>query len=194
MMAVRLRNRMDELGITNQELADKSGIPMATVSRIVAGQTENPNVQTLAALAVALEMSMDEAVGLVVQSDRPVQESPTVAAYQNMFSTLETLHIHDLKRMEEQYKRAIAELKEKHAAHVQSLEDRHEKSITRMENHHKERSAEQTGMVKRLSWERNALIVVIILVLAWALWIDSQLPNAGLIRYAANVVLPVFLF
>lgn len=194
MMAVRLRNRMDELGITNQDLADKSGIPVATVNRIVAGQTENPNVQTLAALAVALEMSMDEAVGLVIRSDRPVQESPTVVAYQNMFSTLETLHTNDLKRMEEQHKRAIAELKEKHAVQIQSLEDRHEKSITRMENHHKERSDAQTSWVKRLSWERNVLIIVIILVLAWALWIDSQIPNVGLIRYATEMVLPLFLF
>ena len=194
MMANRLRNRMEELGWTNQVLADKSGIPLTTVSRIVSGQTENPNVNTLCALVLAMEMSMDEVIGQAIPSDRPVQESPTVATYQNMLSTLQALHASDLKHMEEQHQQAMTALKEKHHAYIQSLEDRHEKSIARLETHHKERSAEQSGMVKRLSTERNVLVFVLILVLAWALWIDSQLPNAGFIQYSTDLILPALAF
>lgn len=41
-------------GLTNQQLADASGVPKATVDRILSGRTENPTIQTILDLANAV--------------------------------------------------------------------------------------------------------------------------------------------
>lgn len=50
--------------LTNQQIADLSGVPLSTVTRILSGQTENPNIQTIADIVGALDGSMDDILGL----------------------------------------------------------------------------------------------------------------------------------
>lgn len=47
----RLKNAQN---ISNQELSNLSGVPIGTVNRILAGQTENPSYQTITMLMQAL--------------------------------------------------------------------------------------------------------------------------------------------
>lgn len=47
-------------GLSVEELSIKSGIPLGTISKINAGITKNPNLETLKAIAVALECSLDD--------------------------------------------------------------------------------------------------------------------------------------
>ena len=50
--------------LTNQQIADLSGVPLSTVSRIFNGQTENPNIQTIADIVGAMGGSLDELLGI----------------------------------------------------------------------------------------------------------------------------------
>jgi transcriptional regulator with XRE-family HTH domain len=50
--------------LTNQQISDLSEVPLSTVTRILSGQTENPNIQTIADIVGALDGSMDEILGL----------------------------------------------------------------------------------------------------------------------------------
>ena len=50
--------------LTNQQISDLSGVPLSTITRILSGQTENPNIQTIADIVGALDGSMDDILGL----------------------------------------------------------------------------------------------------------------------------------
>ena len=59
--------------LTNQQIADLSGVPLSTVTRILSGQTENPNIQTIADIVGALDGSMDDILGLKSQAQKEPQ-------------------------------------------------------------------------------------------------------------------------
>lgn len=50
-----LRRLKQASGMTNQQIADASGIPLGTVNRVMSGQTRNPTTDTAAAIREALE-------------------------------------------------------------------------------------------------------------------------------------------
>lgn len=49
--------RKSELGLSFQQIAEKSGLTDSSVKRIADGKTQNPRIDNLAALACALEMT-----------------------------------------------------------------------------------------------------------------------------------------
>ena len=49
-----IRTKKDELGLTNQQLSDASGVPKPTVDRILGGRTDNPTLQNVLDLANAV--------------------------------------------------------------------------------------------------------------------------------------------
>lgn len=55
-----LIQRKKELGLTNATLSAKSGIPLTTTAKIMAGIIQDPKFHTLQALAQALECSIDD--------------------------------------------------------------------------------------------------------------------------------------
>ena len=60
--------------MTNQQISDLSKVPLSTVTRIFSGQTENPNIQTIADIVGAMGGSLDELLGI---QNQPQQEAPT---------------------------------------------------------------------------------------------------------------------
>ena len=50
-----LKERKKELGYTNADVAEKSGVPLGTVQKIFSGATPNPRVDTMEALEQALK-------------------------------------------------------------------------------------------------------------------------------------------
>ena len=63
MLADYLKLLKNKKNLTNQELADLSGVPVGTINRIMAGQTDNPNFQTVCDIVIALDGSLDELAG-----------------------------------------------------------------------------------------------------------------------------------
>ena len=58
-MGYKIRERREELQMTQEQLAEKSGVSRQTISSIETGKADNVLVSTLAAIAVALDTTVD---------------------------------------------------------------------------------------------------------------------------------------
>jgi len=59
-MGIRIKDRREELKMTQEELAQKSGVSRQTISSIETGKYDNVLVGTLAAIALALDTTVDK--------------------------------------------------------------------------------------------------------------------------------------
>jgi DNA-binding XRE family transcriptional regulator len=59
-MGYKIRERREELRMTQDELAQKSGVSRQTISSIETGKYDNVLVGTLAAIATALDTTVDK--------------------------------------------------------------------------------------------------------------------------------------
>ena len=59
-MGFKIKERREELKMTQEELAQKSGVSRQTISSIETGKYENVMVGTLAAIAIALDTTVDK--------------------------------------------------------------------------------------------------------------------------------------
>lgn len=57
-ISARLRQLLEQRGLTQTRVAELAGVPIETVNRIVKGVTKNPGVHTLAKLAGALDVTV----------------------------------------------------------------------------------------------------------------------------------------
>lgn len=64
-----LKRIKNEKGIKNDELAERSGIPLGTLNKLLAGQTGSVKLSTIIALAEALQVSLSELIGADGYSD-----------------------------------------------------------------------------------------------------------------------------
>ena len=72
----KLKELKEARKMTNQEIANLSNLPLATITRVFNGKTPNPTFETFAHIAIAMGASLDEIAGLKV----PADEVPAVAA------------------------------------------------------------------------------------------------------------------
>ncbi len=59
-LSKRVKFLMDEKNTGNKELSDKSGVPLRTINNIISGVTENPTLETMRAVAKALNCTLDD--------------------------------------------------------------------------------------------------------------------------------------
>lgn len=64
MFSSYMNKRKAELGLTNQDISNLSGIAKGTVDRIMANDAASPNLETAVALIRAVGGSLDEAMGI----------------------------------------------------------------------------------------------------------------------------------
>ena len=72
MLFHRLTQLKEKSGLTNQQIADKSGVPLSTVARIFSGQTDNPTYRNVADIVLALGGSIDAIEGV----EHPQEKTP----------------------------------------------------------------------------------------------------------------------
>ena len=61
----KLRDLRDQLGLTRDQLAEKSGVPARTIQDIETGKIKNPGIETLKPLLVALGANNKQKAELV---------------------------------------------------------------------------------------------------------------------------------
>nr|DAZ28438.1 MAG TPA: helix-turn-helix domain protein [Caudoviricetes sp.] len=49
-----------QMGMTTAELAEKSGVPLGTLNKILSGATKDPKLETLKAIARVLKLTLDD--------------------------------------------------------------------------------------------------------------------------------------
>ena len=73
----RIKARKHALGITANDLFEKSGVPLDTINNIVYGRSSDPRIESLARIAVALDTTLDHIVfGKSADPQPPVKEEP----------------------------------------------------------------------------------------------------------------------
>ena len=118
--------RQRHLGWTNQDLADKSKVPVGTIKRIKAGEYMDCKYSTIKSILIALiggttdEFSCTEQVEKEMrnmeQLERQAEKLSAVEAENEMLkcrlSQIDELHRHDIRIIREEYQEQIAFLKE----------------------------------------------------------------------------------
>ena len=90
MLADYLKVLKNKKNLTNQELSDLSGVPIGTINRIIAGQTDNPSFQTVCDIVIALDGSLDELAGIRTTAEKESQNAPNteiLQMYRQLIST-----------------------------------------------------------------------------------------------------------
>lgn len=85
MLSDQLHALKDRSGCTAQQIADRSGVPLSTVNRILSGETQNPSFQTVADIVISLGGSLDALVGIQSASD----DSASSRVIQHLISSVE---------------------------------------------------------------------------------------------------------
>lgn len=68
-----IRSKMEDQHMTAAVLAEKSGVPIGTINKVIAGTTPNPTIATIAPLVVSVGGSMDEMLGIEAEG-KPTPE------------------------------------------------------------------------------------------------------------------------
>ena len=93
-----LKSIKEEKHMSSGEIAKLSGIPQATISRIFSGVTPNPTFETVASIAIAMGVSLDEMTGLKNPEEAPIpsQIEKTINTYAELLNEKDQ-RIKDLK-------------------------------------------------------------------------------------------------
>ena len=62
-MGERIKQRRKELGLTQEDLARKCDLTLATVGNFERGKNDNPRLDTLLKLADSLSLPLDDLIG-----------------------------------------------------------------------------------------------------------------------------------
>lgn len=87
MILAKLQELKAQKNLTNQQIADLSGVPLSTVTRIFNGQTDNPNIQTLEDIVNAMGGSLDEITGIKQAGGKFAPDDNLIQLYKDMIKT-----------------------------------------------------------------------------------------------------------
>lgn len=85
----RITDLRKQVGMTIDELSIRSGIPVSTLKKISAGLTANPTLDTVKAIARALNCSIDEFDDF--PAGRPAQQDGLSPAKQKLISLVQQM-------------------------------------------------------------------------------------------------------
>mgnify|MGYP002522110399 CR=1 FL=1 len=75
MVSEKLNELRKKKGLTNQQIADTCNLPLSTVTKVMSGETKDPTLTTLKAIADALGVTLDYLFIEEVESDASKQMS-----------------------------------------------------------------------------------------------------------------------
>lgn len=165
--AMRLRS-----GMTLEQLAKASGVPLSTISRISSGETKEPSFATVSALVLAMGGSLDELSGNAPQS---VQNARTGAS-ECKGDNCPQIKLYERQRLaDEQWRNGMAEQTEKRIDGIKAI---YEKRIDSIERKYLSQLAVKDKWIRSLMLMTTvALIIIAVIVVA-----DLLLSDIGFIR------------
>ena len=91
MISNQLKLLKERRKLTNQQLSDLSGVPIGTINRIMAGQTDNPSFQTVCDIVMAMDGSLDELVGIKEETyqEKKTANKEIIHLYESMLANKE---------------------------------------------------------------------------------------------------------
>ena len=117
----RIKARKQALGITANDLYERSGVPLDTINNIVYGRTADPRIESLAKIAQALDVSLDYIVFGKAQDSQPQkkEESPDEHKcrynFERYIQTLTEVHQREMENHCKAKDELIGELRQNNA-------------------------------------------------------------------------------
>ena len=87
MILSKLKELKAEKKLTNQQIADLSGVPLSTVTRIFNGQTDNPNIGTIEDIVNGMGGSIDNITGIKQTDEKFNQDDNLIQLYKDIIRT-----------------------------------------------------------------------------------------------------------
>lgn len=158
---------------TIQQLADETGVPKATLSRFFAGTLMHPGFTDVCALCVALDMSMDELMGITAP---PSDNAATIDLLQ--------LELNHKDEMLQEKDNAISRLLDRSRIQEAGISARDTRIRKQSEALTKKDSALASAQRedKPLIYGQCALNILLTAVLVVYMVLDARNPEMGLIR------------
>lgn len=75
----RIKQEKEARRMTTQQIAERSGVPASTISRILSGQTDSPSIHNIVAICRAVGVSLDELFGISQPKIEPEPPKPEPA-------------------------------------------------------------------------------------------------------------------
>lgn len=114
----RIKARKQALGITVNDLCERSGVPLDTINNIVYGRSSDPRMETMSRLAIALDTTLDFLVHGKAQptpeKDAPAKE-PAHKCYfdsERYIQILNDVHKRELESQAKSKNELITELRD----------------------------------------------------------------------------------
>ena len=174
-----LNEARKRLGMTVEELADRSGIVEPTLKNILSKRTKAPRRDTLEPIAAALGIPIEKLLNLA-KDDNNMASQPEI--YTQQMDAMREMHQKHLDNVREHYERHLSDLKENFAKteehYERRLADKRE-GIAELEKH-----IATISLDKR--WFRVGFIVVLTVFIAALVGLtvaELMHPEHGWLRY-----------
>ena len=87
MILAKLKELKAQKNLTNQQIADLSGVPLSTVTRVFNGQTDNPNIGTIEDIVKGMGFSLDDVTGIKQTEEKYSPDDNLIQLYKEMIRT-----------------------------------------------------------------------------------------------------------
>jgi transcriptional regulator with XRE-family HTH domain len=128
----QIENRMQDKNLNARELERRAGLKISAVRNILSGQSKNPGIEVIAAIAKLLNCSTDELLGLEqekLKSETPKQKVISVWDYNLYENCLKEVHNYlQSKSIKPQAEQILFFIRE---AYIYSLEGKDKKADLR---------------------------------------------------------------
>lgn len=82
-----LKEQRDEMKMTNQDIADKSGLSLNTVTNYFSARSKAPSIYTVGPLCAALGVSLDRYFGIIDDNSKLKSENHQIIEKQKIYIT-----------------------------------------------------------------------------------------------------------
>lgn len=128
----RLKDIKTAKGLTNQQIADITGVPPGTISRLFSGDVFDPKWTTIVQIAAGLELDLNLLCGLATIEPGNIPPAPVVRTVESvqfdMLLESSRERIEEMKAMHEKeiavYKEQLAQKNEQHQHEIEIYKER----------------------------------------------------------------------
>lgn len=87
MILGKLKELKDAKHLTNQQIADLSGVPLSTVTRVFNGQTDNPNIGTVEDIVKGMGVTLEDITGIKQVEEKFSPDDNLIQLYKDIIKT-----------------------------------------------------------------------------------------------------------
>jgi transcriptional regulator with XRE-family HTH domain len=163
-----------------QRTSDESNIPLQTVKNILSGKTQNSRMDTIFALAKALNVPIDK---LFTNEDTQIIEEEVIDDMVNKVIEEKKADEISVIALKEIYEHQMVLMKEANEEHIKNIREHYERHIADLEKHYEKRLADKREHIETIlldkKWFRLASVFSVLVLLGVFFFIEFMTPGHG---------------